>query len=210
MANETIKEVVCPRCGETQEHKIYLQIYTAKDPAVKQQILKETFFNWECPKCGYVADMTYPCLFMDIKFRYALLFMPVGNVPLPELPEQLSGYTKRIVRTPAELKEKLLIFDSGHNDVALELVKNALCTTVLSKYKVTKLKALFSREKDGEFEFALFIPDKKEPIYHVLRSEIYQESLSILDTLGFEEKEEFLQVNAKLATKLLAEYEQLE
>lgn len=210
MANELIKEVVCPKCGETQEHKTFAQIYTAKNAVVKQKILKEEFFNWTCPKCGYFADMTYPCLFIDIKFKYALLFLPVGNVSVPEIPEQIAGYRKRIVRNPAELKEKLLIFDSGHDDVALELVKSALCTTVLNKYKVNKLKALFSREKEGDFEFALFMPGKKEPIYHAIRAEIYEESLKILEAIEYQESEKFIQVNAKLANALLKQYEEIE
>lgn len=207
MANEIMKEVVCPRCGATQQHKIYPQVYTAKNPAVKQQLLKETFFSWQCQKCGYYADMTYPCLFIDIKLKYAILFMPVGSRQLPQVPDQLAGYRKRMVRTPAELKEKALIFESGYDDIALELVKNALCTTVRDKYKVSKLKALFCQQKDGEFEFALFMPEKSEPVYHAIRTELYEESQKILAAIGYREEEGFLPVNGKLAAKLLAEYE---
>ncbi len=210
MANDIVKDIICPRCGAAQEHATCAQVYTAKSPEIKQQILKETYFGWTCQKCGYYADMTYPCLFIDIKFKYALLFLPVGHTKLPEIPEQLAGYRKRIVRNPAELKEKLLIFESGHDDIALELVKSALCTTVLDKYKVSKLKALFSRDNNGDLEFALFLPDKKEPVYHAIRAEIYEESKKILETIGYRENDEFLQVNAKLAAGLLNEFEQTE
>lgn len=208
MAKDLIKEVACPNCGTAQSHNIFRQIYLAKNPEIKQKILKENFFMWQCSKCGYFADMAYSCLFIDIKLKYAFLFVPVGNVGQIDVPVQLEGYSKRIVRSPAELKEKLIIFESGYNDIALELVKNILCATLLKKYNVTKLKALFSRQKDNNLEFALFLPGKQEPIYHTIPKEIYDESLGILKSINYPERDEFFQVNAKLASKLIKEFEE--
>ena len=45
----------------------------------------------------------------------------------------------------AELKEKILTFDAGYDDVAVELVKNALCGIIKNTYQVSRVHAYFSR-----------------------------------------------------------------
>ena len=49
--------------------------------------------------------------------------LPRGKAAPPSPPRRSSLFTKRAVKNLAELKEKILIFDIGYDDVAVELVK---------------------------------------------------------------------------------------
>ena len=99
--------------------------------------------------------------------------------PTPEV----QSFTKRRVKNLAELKEKILILDAGFDDVAVELVKNALCTIIQRTYRVERLHAYFSRINGEEMEFAIFLPRKPEPVYHSTKLEVYRQSQEVLRSL---------------------------
>ena len=86
---------------------------------------------------------------------------PAGESRTAEPTQEVQSYTKRTVKNLAELKEKILIFDAGFDDVAIELVKNALCTIIAKTYQVNRVHAYFSRINEEEMEFAVFLPRKQ-------------------------------------------------
>ena len=136
---------------------------------------------------------------------------PTGTNGDVEPTEAVKDYVKRSVKNLAELKEKILIFDAGYDDVAVELVKNALCEIIKSSYKVDRVHAYFSRvnDREGEMEFAIFLPKKTEPVYHSTKLEVYKQSQEVLRALDFVDPEGFLRVNPRLAREIITEYQNI-
>ena len=134
---------------------------------------------------------------------------PAGESRTAEPTQEVQSYTKRTVKNLAELKEKILIFDAGFDDVAIELVKNALCTIIAKTYQVNRVHAYFSRINEEEMEFAVFLPRKQEPVYHSTKLDVYRQSQEVLRSLDFVDPQGFVTVNAKLARQLLEEYQNI-
>lgn len=211
MSTEIVKDIVCPQCGEPQKYRILAGINAVENPELKEKILDETLFDWRCDRCNYFAAMVYPFLYTDPEKQLVISMCPAGTDSAVEPTEAIRGYTKRSVKNLAELKEKILIFDAGCDDLAVELVKNALCAILQKSYKVSRLHAYFSRihPDTGELEFAIFLPRQPKPVYHSTRMEVYKQSQEVLRTLDAKAPEGFAVVDTRLARKLLTEYQNI-
>jgi hypothetical protein len=209
MSTEIIKEIICPQCGESQKYRLYTGINAQDNPELKEQILNETLYDWRCKRCNYFADMAYPFLYSDPKAGYIICVMPGGSGKPAEPTEEIREFTKRTVKNLAELKEKILIFDAGYDDIAVELVKNALSSIIKNSYKVPRVHAYFSRVNNGEMEFAIFLPGKEEPVYHSTKVEVYKQSQEVLRSLDFVDPEGFVIADAKLARKIISDYQNI-
>lgn len=211
MSTTLKKEIACPHCGETDILTIVSGINCRENPEYKSKILDETFFDWTCKHCGYYAQMSYPMVYHDPREGYMIaLYRTNTKGNKVEAGASISNLVKRRVKNLAELKEKIMIFDAGLDDVAIELNKNALCSIIRKSYGTGKIKAYFSRIcPDGSIEFAIFIGDRKEPLYHATKKEVYDQSAEVLRSLNFSEPNEFLRVGPTLAEKILEKYKSL-
>ena len=207
MSTEIVKEIICPQCGEPQKYRIFSSINAQENPNLKESVLDETLFDWRCRRCNYFAAMAYPFLYIDNQARYAVCAAPGGSGSTVEPTEAIRGYVKRRVKNLAELKEKLLIFDNKLDDVAVELVKNALCTIIRRNYDNARLHAYFSKLKGEKLEFAIFLPRQPEPVYHSTRIEVYGQSQEVLRTLDYVDPDDFSTVDARLAKRIIEEYQ---
>jgi hypothetical protein len=200
------KDIICPHCEHSQKYTIYTYADSQKDIDLRQSILAETLFDWRCERCNYFAGMVYPIVFSNPENKYVVSLEPVGNMGNTNSINVPDGFLKRKVKNLAELKEKILILDAGYYDVAMELVKDALCAIIKSSYKVSRVHAYFSHENNDDLEFSVFLPGKKEPISHSTKVNVYQQSEDILSALSYKEENKFTLVNARLAKKILEDY----
>ena len=102
-----------------------------------------------------------------------------------------------------------MIFDAGYDDTAVELVKNALCGIIRNTYKVSRVHAYFSRVDNGEMEFAIFLPQTNEPVYHSTKLDVYKQSQEVLRALDFVDPAGFVRVDARLARKIIEDYQNI-
>ncbi len=210
MSTEIVKDIICPQCGESQKYRLFASINAKENPDLKQRVLEETLFDWRCKRCSYFAAMAYPFLFLDPDAGYVISAVPLGAESQVEPTKVFQDYIKRSVKNLAELKEKILLFDAGLDDVAVELVKNALCGIIKNTYQVSRVHAYFSRVTQGnEMEFAIFLPRKAEPVYHSTKMDVYKQSQEVLRALDFVDPEGFARVDARLARKIIADYQNI-
>ena len=209
MSTEIEKDIICPQCGESQKYRLYASLNAKENPELKRRILSETLFDWRCKRCNYFAAMAYSFLYTDPEAKYIVCVTPSGESKSVEPTQEIQAYTKRTVKNLADLKEKILIFDIGYDDVAVELVKSALCMIIAKTYQVNRVHAYFSRISDGEMEFAVFLPRRQEPVYHSTKLEVYRQSQEVLRALDFVDPSGFVRVDAKLARKLLQDYQNI-
>ena len=209
MSTEIEKDIICPQCGESQKYRLFASVNAKENPDLKRRILSETLYDWRCKRCNYFAAMAYSFLYTDPEAGYIVCVTPAGEANTMEPTQEIQSYTKRMVKNLAELKEKILIFDIGYDDVAVELVKSALCTITAKTYQVNRVHAYFSRINGEEMEFAVFLPRKAEPVYHSTKLEVYRQSQEVLRSLDFVDPKGFVRVDAKLAKKILQDYQNI-
>ena len=209
MSTEIEKDIICPQCGESQKYRLFASVNAKENPDLKRRVLSETLYDWRCKRCNYFAAMAYSFLYTDPDAGYMVCVAPAGETSAMEPTQEVQSYTKRMVKNLAELKEKILIFDIGYDDVAVELVKSALCATIAKTYQVNRVHSYFSRINGEEMEFAVFLPRKAEPVYHSTKLEVYRQSQEVLRSLDFVDPKGFVRVDAKLAKKILQDYQNI-
>ena len=123
------KAVVCPMCGELSKAVVYTSVNATVDKEQRERVLDGGLFAWKCPSCGYSARLTYPILYNDMKNRFMIYLIPkidryqLCDKELEEKYSNLRNINKRVVADFNSFKEKIFIFESGLDDMAVELTK---------------------------------------------------------------------------------------
>ena len=215
MSTQINKDVSCPHCGAIVKTQMWPGINAEKSPELKALVLDETLFDWKCPACGYEAQLVYPCLYHDKSKKFMIYVVPNGNdctlqsVDVSEEFPQFHEITKRVVTSLTGLKEKILIFEAGLDDLAVELVKLALTDVACKKHNrsVTSGYFCFADEQAGRIGFSFFLEGEKEPVHQDTRMDVYHKSLEIVESVGALAADgEFKAVDSEVAQKVLREY----
>lgn len=144
----------CSKCGQQHKVKVYRSINTGENPELKEKVRDGSLFLWECPHCGQVNLARYETLYHDPSAKVMIWLIPEGEVSETQMQaitmhtKAMGGYTLRRVNDMGSLMEKVLISDSGLDDVVLEMCKY-----------VTKLEMLqksVSAEQKDEFMASVF------------------------------------------------------
>ncbi len=207
------KEVSCPRCGATARAPLWTGVSAAANPELRRMILEESLFDWTCPACGGKTRLLYPMLYHDRPKGLMVYLAPAGGgEDLDAVAGQFPGLRavcKRRVETPAELKEKILIFEAGLEDTAVELVKLALRETLEKKYHCRMRESYFMAASQRlRYLGCAFFPEGVEgPVRRGTSLDAYWRALEILQDLGYQDGPGFDTVDARLAAQLLEEYQ---
>ena len=113
----------------------------------------------------------------------------------------------------AGLKEKILIFEAGLNDYAVELVKLALTDVAEKKHGKTVSTGYFCSvdQENGRIEFSFFLQGEKEPVLQGTRMDVYHKSLEIVESNGIPfAGSEFQSVDSASAQEILRVYREEE
>ena len=210
------QNVRCPECGQMSEITMWNSITVKDSKDLNQDLLQGKINMFHCPSCSHTALMPTPMLYHDEEKRLMISFSPCNDPILKhqlfdnvqktskesgEL-EKLEGYNLRFVTDYNELLEKLLIFDNGLNDKAIEVIK--LMIIMQDSDKCEQRSCRFGKRDGAELEF--MIADRKE-------NQIYTSKVPLdrYDTIDASLKEsgvkpysfEWEMVDSSYATKLL-------
>lgn len=121
---------------------------------------------------------------------------------------ELGDLKKRLAPDLNTLKEKIMIFEAGLDDRAVELAKLAL-SRALSKRLHSSIQCgyfcLLDREHN-QVGFSFFLPRNKEPVFESTKIEVYDRSLDIARRFGGIIPPGFLTIDAAWADKVLRDY----
>lgn len=214
MSTQMSKDVGCPKCGAAVRTLMWPGVCAQDNPELRARVLDETFFDWKCTECGYSAQFEYPCLYHDRERGFMVYVAPSGSerefrpVDVGEKFPQLAGVKKRVVATPAELKEKILIFEAGLDDYAVELVKYALAGVLAEKTGKKTVQGYFSYadEKSNRICFSFFPEGEDGPVLRKTSMDAYRKSLEIAQSRRGPEENSFIPVDSLTAKELLDGY----
>lgn len=215
MSTQTSKDVSCPHCGAAVKTEMWPGINAQDSPELRERLLDETLFDWTCPRCGYRARLLYPCLYHDRDRGFMVYLAPSGNpceleaVDISGKFPRLSSVKKRVTATLPGLKEKILIFEAGLDDYAVELVKLALTDVMNEKYgkQVENCYFCYVDEAEDRIGFSFLFEGEEDPVRRGTRFDAYEKSLEIVASAGLPEQDPaFLSVEADAARRILEEY----
>ena len=200
------KERRCIKCGKMRQINMYPQIDALESPELKEAILNEKFFDFTCSSCGLNADYAYPVLYHDREKAYMIYFTQNQDVVNESrLPIYLKQVKKRVVSGIKELKEKIIIFDGGYNDIAIEMVKTAMQKILVKKYNDEGTRIYFLRGDEASLTFAIYFSDSKDAVYQSANIKLYNQALELLENSSYKEKNEFINVDKTFAVKIISE-----
>ncbi len=202
------KEIRCPSCGIAEPTKLWPGIPGQQELSLRAKVLDESLFCWKCRECGYEMQLVYPCFYHDAQRGFVIFLEPNPREPSfhkhdADIPE---GTQKRLVTRIEELKEKVLIFEAGLNDAAVELAKIAVLKMVESRRQMTPQQAYFcaADEAADRLEFVFFFEQDEQPQYETTRFELYRQTKAMVDDLKFKaDSRDFLTVNLETAKLML-------
>ena len=166
MSKTHTETITCPECGKQAEFTVWDSINTTLEPEMRERVKSGELFRWSCPKCGCKVNVNFATLYHDMKQKIMIYYVP-GN-PEEVIPymksamnhvmegEEAGQYYKRVVGSPNQLREKLMILEAGLDDRNIELMKLFASTRVKLQDKGFELaEMLFDRAKNGANYFAL-------------------------------------------------------
>lgn len=131
------QSTVCCQCGKPFDIDAPEAVNVSENHSYKEKILSGEAFMHNCPHCGALNLVRFRMLYHDPDQRLMIWLIPEDSLT-PEdkvkldqsmkalwasLKEGLQDYTFRRVEDPGSLIEKLLIFDCGLEDTAIEMCK---------------------------------------------------------------------------------------
>lgn len=220
MSNVISKEVNCPECSKSTSAHIYTSINATNDPRFREDLLSGKLLEFTCPYCGHQGRYTYPLLYNDMKRRFMVYLIPdidrfqLEDRSLEDDYRNLKGIRKRIAADFNTMKEKIFIFESGLDDMAVELTKYAISAMVAKKHDLSRVSqgylTLYSRETNT-IGFTFFLGEKNEPFVQSARLEIYRKSLKIVDAVCGNDKKlsGFIKIDREWAENTLFRYKRV-
>lgn len=217
MPNIVKKDIVCPKCNETTPADLYISINATNEPKLREAALNEQLFRWQCRSCGHTARLTYPVLYNDMKRRFMVYLIPqvdrfqLNDVELEAQFANVEDVTKRLAPDFNTFKEKVFLFESGLDDMAVELTKLAISDIVAEKLGLKTVEegylSMYNRETNT-MGFTFFAGENKTPYVQSARLEVYGKSMGIVNELALKDKklDGFLKIDREWASNLLYRY----
>lgn len=177
-----IIDLTCPYCQHQQRFEVYPQINVSNEPALKNMVMNFELFKDQCESCSNIIPLAYQTMYHDFDQKLLVFLDPTQQLSASEVDDmiekefgELSDYTIRLVSTPDELKEKIMLRDSHIDDRVLELMKQYYAVNALEKNPELEFVAVLFNRGLTEHEIVLVTKDHQK-----LKAQL---NLEILDHL---------------------------
>lgn len=144
----------CGSCGTKGSLDVYDIISADEQPEIRDKVLDGSLFEYVCPHCGAVTPVMYPLLYTDRPGKYMISLREEGKENFSQ--EIMDAMTCRCVYDPSVLKEKILLFDHGMDDRALEILKILRSQQIHERNPEMEVEALFYYPVEGEDRLEVF------------------------------------------------------
>lgn len=133
MASQKVMDTAkCPKCHHSTEWAVWPMIDVSTDPNLRDKILDGSLFAWKCNNCGEQIGVLNDLIYKDPHNQFAIMLQRNANKDVLVTPEmELSeAYTSlRVVNSFLNLCERIICFENGLDDRALELYKVLLLSS---------------------------------------------------------------------------------
>lgn len=134
--------ITCPYCKETGEAPKIFSMDAGEHPQLREAILSNKIFGWQCPSCGRKIDYIYNSWYFDPEYKLNVVVLSMNEQPaLADRNALLAGcampgYLHRIVDTAYGMAELLRIAQAGLDDRIVNLIKPLVIGALQSQGKL--------------------------------------------------------------------------
>lgn len=215
MSISELKTVECPHCFGSNKIVFYSSVSPSSDESLRNSLLNDNLFKYSCVHCGYEARLSYPVLYNDVNRRFMVYLIPgcdkriVTDRVIEHDRSRIAPIKKRIVADYNSLKEKIIIFESNLDDMAIELTKLALRVKTEKDLGIETDCGYFSFYDRRKIGFTFFDAETKEKHLETTGMQVYQKSLGIAARLGRRQRmsKAFINVDSDWAQEILYRYQ---
>ncbi len=196
--------VQCPKCSHEFTFETTPILDVCKSPALMQDILDLSLFRKTCPACGAKLMFPYPCVYYDPAKKIMLRFIPSPFTML-DLPKDIpvidASYRLRDVGSVHVLREKVILFNLGLDDRAIELLKILTIQQNPERFDVRNPDVLLLADADEDaLSFFALASDGNDFILKTPAG-LYGQMLAELDRLNVPQPEGFVFIDAQWVIK---------
>lgn len=163
--NERRKKIICPNCKREMEHKFKTVISLENEDDMQDilAIITRRLFIKKCPHCHESFLYRYPLCYIDVSHSAVIFFAFKEhhyNFALKQINEneEVKKFKNiRIVFTPEQLREKMLIFNLGLDDRYIEILKHMNISSYMKMHPLEKIDRIhFSAKVDKDEKYFIY------------------------------------------------------
>lgn len=162
--------MICKFCGQTFESHQLKSVNIDEHPELKESIRDGSFFLHKCPHCGRVDVYNFDFLYHDPTAKVLIVLSSSAMSS-----EGLEGYTCRLVSSVGDLIEKIGIFDTGLDDIAIEI-----CKFVTAQELGKNINARFYKMEGSYGQIILAYPEDGQMQMLEIGQNVYADAVAIL------------------------------
>lgn len=186
-SHETI-QVTCPKCQQVQPFENWHSVNVTLHPELRERVLAGDLFTLACTKCGQETTVEKALLYNDME-RHFMVCLSRDEPPMsPQADsEELTEVRLRWVQTPAQLSEKIRIFEDGLDDRLVEIQKILVDDMLQEELREKPIALLYDglkdHPKDGrQIDFVVFLKKSVRKVSFNY-AEMYEDGLRMLNAL---------------------------
>ena len=149
--------VVCPKCRHTNHIVKYDTINPKSSPNLRNRIIGGSIFEIECEKCHEKFSTLYPCMYYDADKKFKIYLRTKDSPSEPFGYNYNPEYIYRITDSFNDFREKVMIFDDGYNDKAIEFLKSFLVDRYQQGRKEKVIQTYYNGMQKGNLRFILYL-----------------------------------------------------
>ena len=137
------EEIACPFCGVTQVVKVATGLHISRLPHIREKVIRGELHRFACSSCAREIEVRQRVIYTDFDRGHWIEVWPAQDIAqwrelapacqaryqqavergAPILRERVRDFRVRLVFGYDELREKLVLWDAGFDDVAVEILK---------------------------------------------------------------------------------------
>ena len=196
MSKPTQDSVTCPNCSTISEATMWESLNSIMNSAEVDRLLEGTLFVHECPNCHSSIELTYPCLYNDMEAHVMVQYIVnesetdeaieiIEKTQASEEPQEDEAPIKtRIVTSHNALREKVLIFKDGLDDMAVEALKAVMKNRFIDEGQISgDAQVFYSGLTDTKDIVLAFVVDERSAETMVPQA-LYNRVLKMVEDAG--------------------------
>ncbi|MEG0470203.1 MAG: CpXC domain-containing protein [Longicatena sp.] len=188
-------ELTCTQCMFHTYRKSETLILSDFEIQGREQLLNDTFFTFQCPRCGHLIEFIHPLAYIDKDHKFVLYIKSKKDFKESDHALYKDDVTsrKRYISNHNEIAEKIRIFEDDLDDRCIEIIKFKLVHH-LEKQKQKKCSVTyFDYDAISQTIWFRTTHDKEQQMLAVLMDEY----LRLVSTMLKERHDYYSEVNAQ-------------